>query len=437
MPDDAGTRADENPKNPEIEETRTSIDTLLELLKVKGKSELNGVAVALDVDPRIVENWAKVLEAGNLIKISYKVGKMYLEPMNLKPEQQLDMKTKTDVTKFILEEDIAIERISLEKFSKNIEELNKSIGSMSRVYKSKIPDIQKILDDVDKAYAPIEAKKRNIDKMKEETEKDFQEIDKKANDLNTKLGKFSSKQLEADSNERIEKLNSILQGINDAQKAMKDTEINEAKFFKAMQDDVETRVKEVRRLINDSKTTAEQNMRTNSTRINDLTKGIKEQLNTSQQFSKEVGNYKKEFEQARHDLEVLRGDFADRYVKVKQDIEREIKIVEEESKHVNSAVKSLKDSFGDLSKYDDEIKRWASTMNDLTREIATTRTEIIKLTTQLNSLDTSKEPVEKKSATMTELAKQGKKTKEKTAKIKKTIRETAEQIKERVEKAND
>src|SRR5271170_5516673 len=135
MPEDAEDEPEskeEQAQNPEIEETRTSIDTLLELLKVKGKSELNGVAVALDVDPRIVENWAKVLEAGNLIKISYKVGKMYLEPMNLKPEQQLDMKTKTDVTKFILEEDIAIERISLEKFSKNIEELNKSIGSMSR-----------------------------------------------------------------------------------------------------------------------------------------------------------------------------------------------------------------------------------------------------------------------------------------------------------------
>src|SRR5271156_5028815 len=108
MPDDAGTRADENPKNPEIEETRTSIDTLLELLKVKGKSELNGIAIALDVDPRIVENWAKVLETGNLIKISYKVGKMYLEPLNMKPDQQQDMQARIDVTKFILEEDIAI-----------------------------------------------------------------------------------------------------------------------------------------------------------------------------------------------------------------------------------------------------------------------------------------------------------------------------------------
>ena len=111
----------ENARNPEVADTKTSIDALLDLLRSKGKSELNSIAVALNTDPRIIENWAKVLENGNLIRITYEVGRMYLEPLTLTPDKQANLKTRTDVAKFILEEDLAVERISLEKFSKNIE----------------------------------------------------------------------------------------------------------------------------------------------------------------------------------------------------------------------------------------------------------------------------------------------------------------------------
>ena len=45
MPEDTEEEPEskqEKPENPEMKETRTSIDTLLELLKARGKSELTG-----------------------------------------------------------------------------------------------------------------------------------------------------------------------------------------------------------------------------------------------------------------------------------------------------------------------------------------------------------------------------------------------------------
>ncbi len=424
----------DSPKNPEIEETRTSIDTLLELLKVKGKSELNSIAMALNIDPRIVENWAKVLENGNLVRISYKVGKMYLEPINLGPEQQQDLKTRSEVTKFILEEDLAIERISLEKFSKNIEELNKSIGSMSKVYKAKLPDVQKILFDVDKAYAPLEAKRKSMYRLKDESDKDFQEITKTADMLYSKLNTFSPRQTEVGVNERLAQLNGVLQSINEAQKAMKETETNGMKFFKSMGLDVESQVKELRRQMASSRSNTDQILKANSRQLAELTKGLKEQVFAAEQVSKELDGHRKDFERARHDLEVLRRDFADRYSKIKQEIEKDIKIVDGESMRMYGAVKSLKESFGDLSKYDDEIRRWRTNMNDMTREVTTTRTDIIKLTTQLNALNNNKDlSIEAKAKVLEGLSKDGKKTKDNTSKIKKIIKDTADQIKERVE----
>ena len=343
MPDEPNEGLGNN-KNPEIEETRTSIDRLLELLKIKGKSELNSIAVALNIDPRIVENWAKVLENGNLIRISYEVGRMYLEPVNLQPEQQQDMKTKAEFTKFILEEDIAIERISLDKFSKNIEELNDSITNISKVYQNKLPDVKKILAEVDKAYAPLELKKKNMDRVKDEADKDFEEINRKADELYSKLNAFSPKHQEVGINERLTQLNGVLQSLNEAETAMKETELNSTKFFKSLEIEIDSQVKALTRQIANSRSNTDQVIRTNTRQIAELTKGVKDQVKTAQQLFKEMDNFRKEFELAKQDIAVLKTDFADRYAKIKQGINNDIKLVDEGSKRVDDAVNSIKDS---------------------------------------------------------------------------------------------
>ena len=434
MPEGPAEAQSDNKKNPEIEETRTSIDRLLELLKVKGKSELNSIAVTLNIDPRIIENWAKVLENGNLIRIDYQVGRMYLEPVSLAPEQQKDLKTKEEFTKFILEEDVAIERISLDKFSKNIEQLNNSITNISKVYQNKLPDVKKMLEEVDKAYSPIELKKRNLDSISDGIQKDFDEVNRKADELNAKLNAFTPKRQEVGVNERLSQLNGVLQSLNEAENAMKETELNSIKFFKSLEEEIDTKVKELRKQVSNSKANSEQTLKTNSRQISELTRSIMEQLKSAQQVSKEIDNFRKEFELAKQDVDILRGDFADKHAKIKQGINNDMKLFDAESKRVDEAVKSIKESFGDLSKYDDEIRKWKANMNDMQREITTTRTDIIKLTTQLNAFETNKSmSVEEKAKVMDNIEKAGKKTKEKTGRIKKVIKETADEIKDRVE----
>jgi hypothetical protein len=86
MAEEAYERPADDEENPEIASAKTTIDSLLDLLRTRGRTELNSVAAKLNIDPRIIENWAKVLENGNLIKISYEVGKMYLEPITLNHE---------------------------------------------------------------------------------------------------------------------------------------------------------------------------------------------------------------------------------------------------------------------------------------------------------------------------------------------------------------
>lgn len=433
MPEDAAMGSGEN-KNPEIEETRTSIDTLLELLKTRGKSELNSIAVALNVDPRIVENWAKVLENGNLIRITYEVGRMYLEPVNLAPGDLADLKTKTDLSKFILEEDLAVEKISMDKFSKNIDDLNSSLSNIERMYQQKLPDVQKILAEVDKAYAPVEGKKRSMDRIKEETLKDFQDINKRADELYAKLNSFSPKQVESNVNQRLGQLNSILESIDDTQKTINEMERNEAKFFKTIETEIDAQVKEFKLQLSTTRYNADQNLRSNARQLNDLIKGIREQASAAHQLSKEVEGFRKEFERSKHDLDFLKSDFADKYERLRQGMERDSKLVETQAKIVETSIKSIKQGLGDVSKFDEQIKRWRKNMNDMTREVTTTKTEILKLTNQINALDANRGmSVEAKAKALDAITKDSKKTKTRTSKIKNTLKDTAQEIKDLAE----
>jgi hypothetical protein len=47
------------------EQATTTIDSMVELIKAKGKIDVYpSIAVALDISPAVVEDWARVLESG-------------------------------------------------------------------------------------------------------------------------------------------------------------------------------------------------------------------------------------------------------------------------------------------------------------------------------------------------------------------------------------
>jgi chromosome segregation ATPase len=424
----------DNQKNPEMQDTKTTIDALLELLRAKGKIELNAIAVALKVDPRVIESWAKVLENGNLVRITYEVGRMYVEPVTLAAEQQADVKTRSDVTKYILEEDLAVERISLDKFSKNIEDLNSTIGNIEKLYQQKMPDVQKILAEVDRAYAPIESKKKSMDKIKEDAEKDIKEMNVRIDALYVKLNAFAPTQLESNVSGKLERFNSILTNMENAQKAMDETSRNKNKFFESLQEEINSQVKELRKQLNSSRYDIEQNLKLNSLQLAEVMKSMKDQLNSAKQLSKEMDGFKKEFETSKRYLEVVRNSLTDRYEGLKQGVEKDSKVVDEQSRIVNEQVKAMRQTFGDVSKLDEAIKRWRKNMNDLSKEVVATKTEIIRLTNQLNTLDANRNiSVEARAKTIETLSTQGKKTKDSVDNIRQEITDTADDISQHAE----
>lgn len=434
MPDDNTDVPIESTRNPVMEETRTSIDALLELLRQKGKLELNNIAVTLNIDPRIVEGWAKVLEKGNLVRITYEVGRMYLEPIRLGVEEQADLRSRTDAIKFVLQEDLAVERISIDKFAKNIETLNTTIAGIEKVYQQKMPDIHRILTEVDKSYDPIAAKRRSIVKIKEDSEKTYILVNKKIDDLYAKLNSFSPKQAEIDTSAKFSKLNSILERIAKAQAAMVEAEKNNDKFFEGLEITVEEKTRELRTQIRASHQNTTEQLKAGNRELAALIKGVNEDAAQARDITKEVENFRKEFEKAKHSINLLKSEFNDRYQRIMEGIEKDSKLIDSKSEVVENSVRSIKESMGEISKLDDQIRLWKKNMNEMSKEITITRMEVLKLTSQLNVLDSNKNlSVEKKAEFTKALNEEGKKTKSRVSKIRKIIKDTADQIKEHTE----
>ncbi len=435
MPDAPVKEPEERTKNPVIEETRTSIDTLLELLRKKGRMEINNIAVDLSIDPRILESWAKVLEKGDLIKIRYEVGKMYLEPVNLAPEEQKNLQTKTELSTFIMGEDLAVERISLDKFAKNINDLDSTISNVEKLYQQKFPTAQKILLELDKVYAQLEAKKKGVEKLKSDADYTLQDVNKKVDDLISKVEAFSPKQSEIDMKDKEARASTIIENINKTQLSISETERSERKFFDDMERQLNTQVDEFKKKISGSRRESEKVLLTSSKQLDALIKAIKDQSANLQDVTKEADEFGREVEKTKRYLKFVKSDFGDKFEKIKIEADKNVKLMDEQSGKISSELDSIRQSISQTAKLADDIKKWKKAVEDVNKEINTTRNEIAKISAQLKALEADKRTsVEEKAKTIKNLVDQTKETKSSTSKTKGAIKDLANELLERAEK---
>ena len=56
---------------------------------------------------------------------------------------------KTEAQRYTLQNEMEVEKITLDKFSKNLEDLSASVAGMESLYRQKLPNIQKLFTEVD------------------------------------------------------------------------------------------------------------------------------------------------------------------------------------------------------------------------------------------------------------------------------------------------
>ena len=222
-------------------DTKTSIDSLIELLTDKGKMDLNTIAITLDVSPMIVEEWAKVLEAGKLVKVSYEVGKMYLELANANAgtEQGKSAAMKADVQKSVLQGEMEVEKITLDKFSKTLEDLSETSMGMEKLYRQKMPNIQKLFSELDAMSAPMARRTRELAEAQKTANSYFGQLDKKTDALYAKIDTLESSSVGRALKERGETIMSALSRADMAKAALLDLEDTREPLYDKISSDID------------------------------------------------------------------------------------------------------------------------------------------------------------------------------------------------------
>lgn len=403
-------------------EARTSIDALVDLLKARGRSELNEVSQTLGVDPLIVESWAKVLEGGGIIKISYEVGKMYLEPVTLTAEQTANVKARLESAKVVLQHDIAAHKAVLEKFGSDLDAISGSVSELEKLYQQKLPEVQQMLSELNKVYDTVELQNRSVSDIRKGADDTYNGINKKITELVGKIDAFNATNEAKGLEERLKSVNDVIKRVNDTGKALEELERNKDKAFEGIRKSVDEQVKRIRAQITSASNEVAVQLKLNKAQLDDLIRQLRQQYALSKEISGQISEFKREGESSKKALAGAKTTFNDRYERLKHDIDSGATLIDASAKGLIGKVNDVKAKFGDAERIDTELKDLAKSVDQIQKEISDSRLELSELTEQAKLLDNiANATPERKASVVSDIEEKDAKLKGRLTGLKKSI----------------
>ena len=381
-------------------EARTTIDTMLELIRSKGRIDLNSIASSLGIAPSVVEGWAKVLESGNLIKISYEVGKMFLTPMELSKEEMQALETKTQQQKYIMSEELDADLISTEKLEQSLREIESNISGFEQRLQKESPEARKKIEELSKMYAQMRSYQSNIDAIKKGMSSDYDSMEKKFNDLLAKLGKV----LEQEQKAKGGIPGTIQENINNARAALQE---------------LETVKKNVAQSIENTRKDLENQLKQESARLDSIMKQSHSELEKAyKELEKEAGSYKGDIkeikelqlieEQLSKKLNQQHSEFNSNYSKLEQSLKQATANFSPKYEETMDELNKVMEGFGSMGEIIKNMSDLKVEIGDLGPKLNNYRAELQKLRDQVDALNAAKNlSVKEKEQKMSDLKAKG------------------------------
>ncbi|MEM0154485.1 MAG: hypothetical protein QW814_01470 [Methanothrix sp.] len=363
-------------------EARTTIDTMLELIRSKGRIDLNSIASTLGIAPSVVEGWAKVLESGNLIKISYEVGKMFLSPMDVSKEEMQALETKTEQQKFIMSEEIEADLISTDKLAQSLKEIESNISSFEQRLQKESPEAHKKIEELSKMYAQMRSYQSNIDAIKKSISSDYDKMEKRFNDMLAKLGKVSEQEQKAKGGIP----GTIQENINNARSALQE---------------LDTVKKNLAQSIENMRKDYEEQLKQESVRLNYIIKQSHSELeNAYKELEKEAGSYKGDIkelkdlqlaeEQLSKKLNQQHSEFNSNYSKLEQSLKQATANFTPKYEEAMNELNKVMEGSGSIGEIIKNMADLKAEIDDLGPKLNGYRAELQKLKDQVDALNAAK-----------------------------------------------
>ena len=359
-------------------QTRTSIDSLLDLVNAKGRMDINSVASQLGVAPSIVENWAKVLEKSGLITVKYEVGKMFVEPAGQKGDAKT-MNAKMEVQQSSLSTDAEAKLLELQKLSEMLDNLRATALSANKIYSEKMPELQSRLNEINKVYEQVEKENSIVGEMKANLEKTYEGINNKVSDMLKKLDYLDSGDLSSKLNDSISKVEGILKGSGSTDEKLKAARTEKEKAIASLRSDLDNQFKKLRQDLDNSSKEMDEEMRKQEQAVKEYNQGLAEQLKVSKDLLKQVSDFKKEKDKEKKALNEAVKEFSDKYSKSYSIVSKDMELLERSSKSIMADILNLKSNFGDAANIYDTLLSIQKDVDGMKAKVAETHDNLQKM----------------------------------------------------------
>ncbi len=406
-------------------EAKTSIDSLVELLHSRGRMELHQIAAVLNIDPLIVEGWAKVLEGGNLAKIVNEVGKMYVEPITVTKEQEKAVKAAADTERTTIMSETAAELGALDRFSVQLDAIAATELSAEKLFKEKIPALEAQLKRINKIYQTLEQEDAKIESVRKKTEAANERINKKVTELYSRIETIDPSSEDLTRGE-LAKMRSALKAASEYENQINLIAISKDKAMEAIKKSMEVQIKALEKEMYKAQRSVDMQMKQYSDQIKTSMEIIRDQQRGMRNPARQVEEFRRAQEEAKKTLLDARSQFNDEYARTMSRMKTSHSLLSGEIKSMILELDQLKENYGQVSKIYDSLQK---TKNDVTatqKKLSELRGEASKLIGEMNALENANMSVEAKVAAVASAKKRAKAFEAASMDTKETIRKLSE-----------
>ncbi|MDE1873679.1 MAG: hypothetical protein KGI04_00985 [Candidatus Micrarchaeota archaeon] len=351
----------------------TSIDDLVKYLNEHGETDSTTLASALKVGEGIIETWSDVLEKAQIVRVNYKLGKMYVSPMVVSKEGAEVAKKTVELKKGAAETELASQISMINQLNSRLEEFRKYVAGADVAFKAKggqakgaLDQIDKLVSQVDGAYRRLKEKKDLVDQLSERLDKDAAKLEEKAKSAGSVSGDDSD----------------TLRIIND---------------ISAKLDDSEGRLRALNASIVSTLDQSRSSFAQLSNSIKEETKALRETLNQRekelQEYESSLKSYRQESESVKRQAAKERVKMTDDVARASDDARKVYAVAEKQIIDVKRTLTEMKSQFGGFADLSDRLNGIRSSIESISKEKDELQKELAQLQEQLralSSIDTSK-----------------------------------------------
>lgn len=336
-------------------ETKTTIDSLLDLIKKKGRIDLNRASAELNTSPNVIEGWAKVLEEGKLIKISYEVGRMFMElPEGRTASEQL-MKQKAEVEMNNARNLLTTQTIKLGNLSDSLSKLKVQFSAVDELYRKALPDVHKRLAEINSIYDGVEKHARDIEASYKSITSDYEKSVSEIDAMDRKIQAFLNKSAESGNELKLPEASEFKSRIDSLEKQIDEMRRNKDNMVQAIRKSVESQLRELESSIEQDSKSLTEKLLIERKNLDEVERSARDQLHTAKGFSDMYKNFRNELEKDRGSIVKKRDMFADSYNKFRKEADNANRLIHDKLKEVDATMKAVKEGYGVVGVFDEQM----------------------------------------------------------------------------------